>query len=261
MQCPQVAKMLNYLAYRTACDVTFGFFLVSWIGARHFGYITLNWAVWRCPDYIPFGCYDLSDGKQGTSSLISTIPSYKLSFYPPGSSPHSTSLPVEPRAWAYDILTNVLQPFVRPTGHVCFNPAILNVFVGLLVGLQVLTLIWFSMILRVAYGVISGKSAEDSRSDVDTDEEVDDMLDEVDMMTADSELKLRPIEQVVTAESLHFTNGSKHANGNGNGNGASSAQSSQSSNSRTRSRRAPLSIPGHGDRKELLGRIGCDKPT
>jgi len=53
--------------------------------------------------------------------------------------------------------------FLSPPAHVGF--------VAMLVALQILQLIWFWMICRVAYRVASGKGAEDSRSDDEDDDE------------------------------------------------------------------------------------------
>lgn len=45
------------------------------------------------------------------------------------------------------------------------------ILVGLLCILQLIICIWFVMIAKVAYKVIAGQEAEDSRSDVESDEE------------------------------------------------------------------------------------------
>jgi len=126
--------------------------------------------------------------------------------------------------------------------------------------LQVLTLIWFGMIIRVAYGVLSGKGAQDSRSDdegEDEDDEVEEVEEEVEIDsfdgTNDSMAKLKeaaPIEEEVDAEALHFRTNSPPAN--------TPRRSSRKSGA---GRATAISIPGHGDKKELLGRIGCDKPS
>lgn len=54
----------------------------------------------------------------------------------------------------------------------CWTPALINYFLGLLGGLQIITCIWMYLILKVAYKVITGTGAEDVRSDAhDTDVE------------------------------------------------------------------------------------------
>jgi acyl-CoA-dependent ceramide synthase len=56
-------------------------------------------------------------------------------------------------------------------GTVVFTKEILGTFVILLLALQVLTLMWFYMILRVAWKVIKGGGADDTRSDDEDDGE------------------------------------------------------------------------------------------
>ncbi|CAI5758122.1 unnamed protein product [Candida verbasci] len=55
----------------------------------------------------------------------------------------------------------------------CWTPAVINTFLGLLGGLQIITCIWMYLILKVAYKVIIGIGAEDVRSDEDDTEEED----------------------------------------------------------------------------------------
>lgn len=47
----------------------------------------------------------------------------------------------------------------------CFKPQVHNTFVGLLLVLQVISLIWLWMMLRVVVKILKGGSAEDNRSD------------------------------------------------------------------------------------------------
>ena len=216
---------MNYLRFRKACDVTFGVFLVVWFIARHVLYMTVcRSIVVDVPKTMPYGCFASTTGQQVSTDGGSAV------------------------------LANVLQPFNDPDGLVCFNPVIRYGFLGLLLALQILTLIWFGMILRVAYSVLSGKAAQDSRSDdeeeLDDGSEVDEEeYDETDADAYDQEAK------GAWAEPAHDDAASKQAR-----TGASQGKG--------RNRRAPgpartsaISIPGHGDRKDLLGRIGCDKPA
>jgi Protein transporter of the TRAM (translocating chain-associating membrane) superfamily, longevity assurance factor len=62
---------------------------------------------------------------------------------------------------------------VNPNAKRCWTQNIINIFLGLLGGLQILTLIWMYLILKVAYKVILGTGAEDVRSD-DEDTDVED---------------------------------------------------------------------------------------
>lgn len=55
----------------------------------------------------------------------------------------------------------------------CWTPTVMNSFLGLLGGLQIITCIWMYLILKVARKVIMGQSAEDVRSDED-DTDVED---------------------------------------------------------------------------------------
>lgn len=61
---------------------------------------------------------------------------------------------------------------------VCFSAALQSAFVGLLLTLQLLTLVWFWMILKVAVKVVRGGTAEDSRSDDEDEVEEGDQDDE-----------------------------------------------------------------------------------
>lgn len=65
-----------------------------------------------------------------------------------------------------------LIPYQSPadlrTGHVFTYPTYV-VFIALLAILQVILLIWFSMILKVLYRVLTNAGAIDSRSDEDSE--------------------------------------------------------------------------------------------
>jgi acyl-CoA-dependent ceramide synthase len=149
--------------------------------------------------------------------------------------------------------------FNDPGGVVCWNVWSRTSFLTMLGALQILTIIWFGMILRVAYRVISGKGAQDSRSDDEGEDEEE--------------------EEEVEIEVYDSPNSKGLLNGNGqqkyimeevDGAGVNLARKGMESPTiplRRSSRRNPvtkasgISIPGHGDKKELLGRIGCDKPS
>ncbi|CDO94557.1 unnamed protein product [Kluyveromyces dobzhanskii CBS 2104] len=53
----------------------------------------------------------------------------------------------------------------------CWTPTIINIFIALLAGLQVITCIWMYLILKVLVKVVKGVGAEDVRSDEEEDEE------------------------------------------------------------------------------------------
>jgi very-long-chain ceramide synthase len=144
----------------------------------------------------------------------------------------------------------VFQPFVNPDGPVCFNESIKYSFLYLLGALQVIMLIWFCMIIRVAYRVLKGQGAGDVRSDdedeeEEEEEEVDDCPPNKGKQKAMDEEDLVPLEEEVGAEGLHFAR-----------------RSSPKRQYRKASARASgISLQNHPDRKELLGRIGCEKQT
>lgn len=52
----------------------------------------------------------------------------------------------------------------------CWTPNVINFFLGLLGGLQIITIVWMYLIFKIAYKVVTGTGAEDVRSD---DEETD----------------------------------------------------------------------------------------
>lgn len=107
------------------------------------------------------------------------------------------------------------------------------------------------MILRVAYKVLRGGEAEDSRSDDELEEgnderEPDPPEKEEDMINEHEEVLAievpRPLEEEVGVEAINLSSSRKSSSrrfrkGGGNASG--------------------VTIPS--DRKELLGRIGCDK--
>ncbi|KAM0252325.1 hypothetical protein ACHAQJ_007763 [Trichoderma viride] len=126
----------------------------------------------------------------------------------------------------------LIEPFLSSTGRVCYNETIKWAFLTTLLLLQAITIFWFTMIVRVAIKVVRGDGAEDSRSDDEYEEE-----DEEELIYEE----IRPLEQEVGVEDLDLK-GWERRNG-------LKKQASASG----------VSLPGHSDRKELLGRIGCEK--
>ena len=77
-----------------------------------------------------------------------------------------------------EALANIYQPFWNPRADtVQFNARIRWDFLGLLLGLQCITLMWFVMICRVIAKVLRGEGADDSRSDDEDGEEEDSVPD------------------------------------------------------------------------------------
>jgi len=122
----------------------------------------------------------------------------------------------------FSTLRYMVEPLWKSDGLVCFNATVSNTFLASLLFLQALTLIWFSMIIGVAAKVIRGGSAEDSRSGDEEEEdgpEEDEASQEGDEVVAEVEKRRRTLS---------------------NGGSISHLGSS-------------------AERKELLGRIGCEK--
>lgn len=101
--------------------------------------------------------------------------------------------------------------------------------------------------------MLKGTGADDLRSDdegEDDEVEVDQTTTIFNMATTCGESgmsSMTPKEEEVGVDALTFARL----------NGASQRRQAK----RESSRASGISIPGHGDRKELLGRIGCDKPS
>lgn len=125
------------------------------------------------------------------------------------------------------------EPFFNYGGRVCWNNTIKWAFLLPLLALQVMNAIWFTFIIRVAIKVIRGEGAEDTRSDDEGDEEEE----EEDFVYEEAQ----PLEEDVGVESLDLKSWERR-----------SGIKKQASSS-------GVSLPGHSDRKELLGRIGCEK--
>ena len=199
----------------------FGLFMVIWVAARHVTFMMATYSVYAHSDTMsPPGCYH---GKMG--SITGPFP-------PPNKYDH------------------LLEPFINPEGLVCWTGPVKWGFVNSLLFLQLLTLIWFSMILKVAIKVLKGGQADDTRSD---DENEGDAEDEDDHSERTTEKKLEatgypdnlrgpePLEEVVGVESLNLrgrrspTYSHRQQKGVGFASGASIA-----------------------DKKQLLDRIGCE---
>lgn len=178
---------------------------------RHVGYFLVLWSIQtEAPNIIKYGCY------WGPNSNLQG--------------------PIEPP----DQLGHLIQPFLDPEGLVCWSTNIARYFMVTLVSLQVILLLWFAMIIRVAVKVIRGGGAEDSRSD---DEEPGE--------------EAEPDQKSHYKNEIYVTNSPSHEE-------AVSVQATpyRRSSPPKRFRKGAgvasgVTIPS--DRKELLGRIGCDK--
>jgi acyl-CoA-dependent ceramide synthase len=187
--------------------------MVTWIAARHVMYLMICYSIYHdIPNEIEYGCYS---GKNG--ALTGPFP-------PP------------------DRFGHLIQPFRDPEGVVCWNDGIKWGFLSTLLFLQGITLLWFSMIVKVAVSVLRGKPADDVRSDDECDNK-DEIEDEKRSTTAERLDDAEPFEEEVGVEAINLK---------GRTSNASRYRKSTSSSS-------GVSLAGHSDRKELLGRIGCDK--
>lgn len=182
----------------------FGLFVVSWFFARHVLYIAACWSIYSdTPRIMPNGCF-----KGNNDNMIGP-------FDPPA-------------GWGY-----LAEPFINPEGLVCYNETVKWSFLAPLLFLQVITIGWFTMIVRVIIKVLKGGDAEDVRSDDEgcEEEEEEEFVYE----------EAQPLEEEVGVEDLDLRNWERR-----------SGVKKQASSS-------GVSLPGHSDRKELLGRIGCEK--
>jgi acyl-CoA-dependent ceramide synthase len=142
-----------------------------------------------------------------------------------------------------DRFGHLFTPFRDPEGTVCWNDQIKWGFLSALLFLQCITLMWFWMIMKVAIKVIKGGEAEDIRSEDEAEDEEEDVSLDEKHITEAVQFEGEPYEEEVGVEALNLK-------------GRTSRNSRYKKSSSSAS---GVSIPGHSDRKELLGRIGCDK--
>jgi acyl-CoA-dependent ceramide synthase len=145
-----------------------------------------------------------------------------------------------------DKFAHLLEPFTDPGGLVCWTGKIKWGFLIALLFLQVLTLVWFSMIVKVAVKVLKGGQADDTRSDDEGEDQLEKekQLEKTKPGRLDELKVLQPFEEEVGVESLRLKFRRSHGSPN--------------RYRKSASRASGISLP---DRKELLGRIGCDKET
>ena len=189
----------------------FGVFLVSWLVARHFLYLTVCYSVWaHTTTVMPPGCF------RGAG--------------------HTLTGPFDPPAGGS--IKYILRPLWDTDGLFCFDETIKWVFLSMLLFLQCLTIMWFFLIVRVAIKVLKGAPAEDVRSDNEGEGEAEGEEDEFVYEEA------KPLEEEVGVEEIDLKNWERRTGVKRHHQAAATTG---------------VSLPGHSDRKELLGRIGCDK--
>lgn len=156
----QAAKILRYLGYQKLCDFAFGVFLVTWVVSRHIVYIAILKSVhYDAAALVPFSCFSVE-----TKEPLPPNDKWILSAHSLGSQPDRT----------------------------CFSANLLRAFYWLLVLLQVITLVWLYMIGKVAYKVVTGTGAEDTRSDDEGDgeEEEGEEIEADETVTSEAEMIL-----------------------------------------------------------------------
>lgn len=136
--------------------------------------------------------------------------------------------PTKLNRWRY------LDPFFDQKGTICLDRNIKSIFLGLLLMLQVLSIVWFGMIIKVALSVLKGKGASDTRSGDEDEGEEDEEEEETSGVP-------------VNGKPTRSANGKAIASGN-------EVPSRQTG----LFQRGGIRVPGSRDRKELIGRVGCN---
>jgi acyl-CoA-dependent ceramide synthase len=137
-----LAKVLRYLSLQRSCDAAFVVFVAAWVITRHVFFLGICWSIHKHVNTatMVYGTYSLATGE--------------LLF----------------RDSNDDIFSNIFQPFLDPPAKtVAFNANIRQLFLGLLLLLQFITIAWFAMIVRVIVRMVRGDGATDSRSDDEED--------------------------------------------------------------------------------------------
>ena len=137
--------------------------MVTWALSRHVFYVMVCWSVYhKSPQVLKSACY------RGVANNL------------------EGPFPI-PQGWSY-----LIDPFLNPAGIVCSSDNIMLGFLSYLIFLEVIMVMWFAMIVRVAIRVLKGSGAEDVRSDDEFEEEV-----------GYSKASI-PIEEEVGAEDIDF---------------------------------------------------------
>ncbi|KAF2118618.1 TLC domain-containing protein [Lophiotrema nucula] len=138
-----LTKVFNYLAWHTACNITFLVFFIVWFVTRHVIYPMIVWSVYADAfDTIPLGCFSAVTGRRLSQPKASSIVHY-------------------------------LQPFVYSDGTVCIDTRVYWSMLILLGTLEILMLFWFSAAAKIIWAFITGSDVNDTRSEVDEKEMVE----------------------------------------------------------------------------------------
>lgn len=209
-----LAKILRYVGWQNACDAMFGLFVVTWIGARHVAYLTICWSIHAHVDKVtmPCGTYSVDTGERLSAD------------------------------GGNKILVNLLQPILWPqVKTISLNNNMKNTFLGLLLALQGITLVWLVMIVKVVVRVLRGQGADDTRSDDEGGEEEDEEVSVPVSAQADTTEKPRFIEVETSSDEVTWP----------------TRNAKNSSNSGRRKAKGISSGLNLGEHKEILNRIGC----
>lgn len=214
--------------------------MITWFVTRHILYPQLCWSIYKsvpAPDTMQYGCYS-----GATDRLLPDIPAHP------------------------DYFSHLLWPFWNLDNPVCLNREVKWIFLGMLLALQALSLIWFGMIINVIVGILRGGSAEDTRSDDEGEgaEHDEDVLD-VENETNHPLQKRRGLNVTDLKACADGGSGALVMNGAGTaalgGMGSKQRGASSSSGSARPTTVTRRSLLDGEKRKELLARIGCDKPV
>src|SRR5437762_2153129 len=106
--------------------------MAIWVVTRHAFTLMICWSIYaHTPTAMTPGCH-LADGK----------------FIP------ATNTDLYEKNGGFTVWNNILAAYRDRDGPVCWNPVIRWSFLGLLLALQALLILWFSMIVGVAYRVL-----------------------------------------------------------------------------------------------------------
>jgi len=128
-----------------------------------------------------------------------------------------------------DDWSHIFEPFRNSEGMVCWNGNVTYFFLFCLLVLQVITIAWFALIVRVAMRVLSGTAVEDVRSE-----------DEAESEEVEHE-EPQPFEEEVGVGDIDLKGWERRPGG------------------QSRGRSSGVRLSGSSARKELLNRIGCEQ--
>lgn len=152
------------------------------------------------------------------------------------------------------------EPFFDQTGTICLDRNVKSVFLGLLLMLQVLSIVWLLMIIKVVLSVFNGDSANDTRSSdedegEEREEEEENAEEEKEEEEEKNEKTSRENEECKEDGSISK---SAHAIPNGKARASGNSDTPSSRQAGLFQRGPGIRVPGSRDRKELIGRVGCN---